>query len=225
MKGFYTFVQLCSIIMFAALCSFTPTAISYFLLIILIIRMLLFIRPTKGEKIQDFQEPQKVLLVIDMQEAMCGKDGIYPKREEFVSSVNKIIIEAKEQGQKIVYICQEFHQFDFLFCLISMGGCLFQGSKGASICSDLKVVNNEVFVKHQQDAFTSKTFSQYLKENSVETISIVGLDSSACVYKTALGALNRGYHVNIIKNGVLGRNGSSTEKALKKLSTKGVSIY
>lgn len=224
MKGFYTFVQICSIIIFATLCSFTPTAISYLLLIILIIRMLIFMCPTKGEKIQEFQEPQEVLLVIDMQEAMCGKDGIYPQKEEFVSSVNRIIIEAKEQGQKIVYICQEFHRFDFLFCLISMGGCLFQGSKGASICSDLNVANKKVFIKHQQDSFTSKSFSEYLKENKVDTISIVGLDSSACVYKTALGALNRGYHVNIIKNGVLSKNRNSTEKALKKLSTKGVSI-
>lgn len=89
----------------------------------------------------------------------------------------------------------------------------------------MKIVNSEVFVKHEQDAFTSKTFSEYLKENKVDTVSIVGLDSSACVYKTALGALNRGYHVNIIKNGVLGKNGNSTEKALKKLATKGVSIY
>lgn len=224
MKRWYRSIQFISIGIFAGICFLSPPAVSYFFLALLFVRITLFLRPTRGKKIREFEKSKNALLVIDMQEALCGKGGDYPQKEKFVEEVNQFIVKAQQQRQPIIYIVQEFSIYDFIFCFLAMGSRLLQSTKGASLCSDLMIVGNTTFIKHHQDAFTSKKLNDYLNENSIDSVSIVGLDSSSCVYKTALGAANRGYHVTVIRQGVLGKNSVVTEKALQKLSGKGIEI-
>lgn len=177
----FIMIQLCSIGLAMVLCIFTPPIISYVFLILLSGRVFMFLRPTKGKRIQELQSPQKALVVIDLQESMCGDFGIYPQKEDFVERVNKIILTAKQKNEKIIYICQEFHRFDCIFCFLAFGGRLLHGTKSACLCSNLEMVGDSIFIKHQQDAFTSKQFEEYLQINRINEISIVGLDASACV--------------------------------------------
>lgn len=220
----YTIIQLCSTGLAAVLCIFTPPMISYLFLIPLFIRVFIFVRPTKGKIIQEYQRPQKALVVIDLQESMCGSHGIYPEKESFLENINKIILAAKQRNEEVIYICQEFHQLDCIFCFLAFGGRLLQGTKSACLCSDLEIVGESIFMKHQQDAFTSKPFVEYLQANHINDISIVGLDASACVCKTAEGAMNRGYSVSVIQDGVIGKRCNTMQKALKKLSERGATI-
>lgn len=121
MKIVHTLIQFFSIGIFAAVCCLVPPAISFLILAVLFIRVFFFLRVTKGKKLEQFQEPGRALLVIDMQEALCGKDGIYEDRQAFVERVNKVIREADCRNQRVVYICQEFSKFDLPFCCLSMG--------------------------------------------------------------------------------------------------------
>ncbi|WP_125140954.1 cysteine hydrolase family protein [Clostridium transplantifaecale] len=223
-KNTYTLIQVCAIGLFAAVCILTPPVISYPLLILLLVRVMIFLRPAKGAGIQSFQNSGQALIVIDMQEAMCGRNGIYPEKEKFVEKVNQIIQDARRQNQKIVYICQEFHRLDFAFCFLAFGGRLLQGTIGASLCPDLKIAGDAVFVKHEQDAFTSRRFCGYLNDNRINAVTVVGLDASACVYKTSLGAVSRGFCVTVIQEGIIGKNTAVKKRALQKLSKAGVSI-
>lgn len=227
MRRFNLFIQMISIGAFAALCFFAPPYLSYFLIALLFMRIIVFTRPTRGKKIADVRDPQTALLVIDAQEAMCGRQGMYPHREAFVRQANKIIDEARKQGQTVIYVCQEFQPFDFPFCFLTMGGCLLQGTQGARLASDLQTSDAggaEIVIKHQQDAFTSKKLCEYLEQNSVQSVSIIGLDASACVFKTAVGAANRGYRVSVLRDAVLGKRMSAAQNALQKLSKKGISV-
>lgn len=220
----FAFIQLYSIGLFALLCFFTPPAVSYSLVFFLCIRVFLFLRPTKGRKIQKYHNPQKALLVLDVQEAMCGKEGSYPQRGAFIERVNKIIMAGRQENQRVIYICQEFHRYDCVFCFLAFGGRLLQGTKRVSLCSDLEIAGDTIFVKHEQDAFTSKNFENYLIENQIDTLSIIGLDVTACVAKTAVGATNRGYTVSVIQEGVIGKNADTTNRALGKLAKRGITI-
>lgn len=220
----YIAIQFCCIGTFAVACYMIPSRLSYLILALLLIRIFFFLRPTKGKKIENFHEQGKALLVLDMQESLCGKDGLYPNRQAFVERVNKIIREADCRNQKIVYICQEFSKVDFLFCCLSMGGRLLKGAKGTALCSDLEIKGNAIFFKHQQDAFTSKKLCEYLTENKIDTISIVGLDAAACVSKTAFGAQNRGLHVSVMQDGILSKKTDTMARVLKKLSDHKVEI-
>ncbi|MCB6608606.1 isochorismatase family cysteine hydrolase [[Clostridium] symbiosum] len=223
-KNTYALIQVCTIGLFTALCLLASPVISNTLLILLLIRVIIFLRPAKGAAIQSFQNSGQALIVIDMQEAMCGRSGIYPEKEEFVEKVNQIILDARRQNQKIVYVCQEFHRLDSAFCFLAFGGRLLQGTTGASLCPDLEIADDAVFVKHEQDAFTSRRFAGYLNDNRINAVTVVGLDASACVYKTSLGAVNRGFHVTVIQDGIIGKNTAATKRALQKLAKAGVSI-
>lgn len=139
--------------------------------------------------------------------------------------VNSIIKEADCRNQKIVYICQEFSKFDLLFCCLTMGGRLLEGTKGTALCTALEVKSKAIFTKHQQDAFTSYQLCEYLNKNKIDTITIVGLDAVACVSKTALSAVNKGFHVSIVQDGIMSKKVSTTNSVLKKLSNYGIEIY
>jgi len=217
-------IQICSIAAFAAVCYLLPPRIAYLILLLLLIRIFSFLKATKGKKIEHSQEPGKALLVIDMQEALCGTNGIYPSRQTFVERVNKTIREAGCRNQRVVYICQEFSKFDLLFCCLSMGGRLLKGTKGAAFCSALEIKGNAIFTKHQQNAFTSHKLCEYLNENKIDTIMIAGLDAASCVSKTALGAVKRGFHVSIIHNCTMSKKVGIMDKALMKLSDYGIEI-
>lgn len=95
MKTTHILIQVISIAAFASICFFTPPAVSYSLLVLLFLRIIIFVSPTKGKKIQSFENPREALLVIDMQEAMCGKSGDYPQKEEFVKRANQFIDKAQ----------------------------------------------------------------------------------------------------------------------------------
>lgn len=224
-KSTYTLIQVCTIGLFAALCLLAPPVISYPLIILLLIRIFIFLRPLKGETIRSFQNSGQALIVMDMQEAMCGRNGIYPEKEEFVEKVNQIILDARRQNQKIVYVRQEFHRLDSAFCFLAFGGRLLQGTTGASLCPDLEIADDAVFVKHEQDAFSSRRFAGYLDDNRINAVTVVGLDASACVYKTSLGAVSRGFCVTVIQDGIIGKNTAAKKRAVQKLSKAGISIH
>ena len=97
----FTMIQLCSIGLAMMLCIFTPPIISYVFFILLFSRVFMFLRPMKGKRIQELQSPQKALVVIDLQESMCGSFGIYPQKEDFVGRVNKFILAAKQKNEKV----------------------------------------------------------------------------------------------------------------------------
>lgn len=101
---------------------------------------------------------------------------------------------------------------------------MLHGTKGIRLCGDVQIFGEEIFTKHQQDAFTSKELDEYLNKNAVNSVSIIGLDSSSCVFKTALGAANRGYNVTVMQDGVLGKRVSATKSALSKLSQRSISV-
>lgn len=219
-----TVIQLCCIGIFAAACYLLPTGISYLVLSLLFVRMFIFLRVTKGKKTPRVQEPGNALLVIDMQEALCGTDGIYPDRQAFVERVNQVIREAGRRKQKVVYICQEFSKLDLPFCCLSMGGRLLKGTRGTALCSALEIKGEAIFTKHQQNAFTSPELCEYLNKSQIDTITIVGVDSAACVFKTALSAVNLGFHVSVVHDCIMSKKVSTAKKALKKLSDYGIEI-
>lgn len=224
MKNIRAMLQLCSAAVFAALCIFTPPVISYLLVGLLLIRVLWFLHPTKGAKTGQAPTAKKALLVIDVQQDMCGETGIYPQKEAFLQTVKRLVAQAKQQNQTVIFIRQQFSYWDVAFCFLAMGGCLLQGTKGAALCPDLASPEDFVAEKHQQDAFSNKKLDEYLHTHQIDTLSIIGLDASACVYKTALGAANRGYSVSVVREGVLAKKQSATDRALQKLLAQGITI-
>ena len=168
------------------------------------VQVRVFTTPTHGKIIGEYKSPQKALLVIDIQEDFTGKTARppfpYPDSDTFVEKVNDIIDNASKENMIIAYIGQEFRN-NILEKRISRGNAI-EGQAGTKLDSRLKILSDNYFPKRRSDAFSNSDLSDFLIKNQVNELFIVGLDATACVYKTSLGALNRHYKVTVIRDGI-----------------------
>jgi nicotinamidase/pyrazinamidase len=62
----------------------------------------------------------------------------------------------------------------------------------------------------------------FLILHQVGNLYLVGLDAAYCVHKTALGALNRGYKVTVVKDAILARD--DMNDILKRYEKDGIAV-
>ncbi len=174
--------------------------------VFVVITMKKMFTPTRGAKIAAYSNPQKALLVIDVQEDYTGLKGkqpvLYPNVESQITAINGLIDRASKAGVRVVYIRQIF---DDNFISRLLGGRTIEGKPGAEIDARIHVVNRNDFTKKISDAFSNQQLNAFLALNQVDELYLVGLDAAYCVYNTAKGALNRGYKVKVVKDAILTR--------------------
>lgn len=88
----------------------------------------------------------------------------------------------------------------------------------------LKVVGDNIFLKHAADAFTNPKLDAFLKAQGVTSIEVVGIDGNVCVYKTALGAGKAGYEVKFNMDCIDSKARRIKEKTLRGLAEAGVRV-
>lgn len=161
-------------------------------------------KPTIGRTIARYDNPQAALLVIDIQEDLTGTTAHsrfgYKNAEQFINTVNRCIAAAAARGLQVVYIGHECP--DTLICRLAFGGRLLQGGEGSRQDDRLMIVSGHYFAKERADAFSNSQLEEFLIANKVDSVFVVGLDAVGCAYKTALGAVNRGYKTTIILDAV-----------------------
>jgi nicotinamidase-related amidase len=175
---------------------------------------------TRGKKISTYLAPRKALVVLDIQEGYSAATlrqpvaSLPPNR--MISTVNRLIDKAAETGMEVVYIRQVFSNNLFVR--------LHGGRRQGRVIVDrrIRLINKNDFEKNRTDAFSSKEFEQFLIDNQVNELYLVGVDAAYCVYYTALGALNRGYKVTVVEDAVLSRN--SMAKVLERFRRKGIAV-
>lgn len=119
-----------------------------------------------------------ILLIVDMQQSYFSK-GWYDFN--LIAKINHRIDEVLAAGGKVIYVKNVAKH------------------NGEPYISDfvegLKIVGNNILLKHAADAFTNPDLEEFLKAQGVTSIEVVGIDGNVCVYKTALGARKGGYEV------------------------------
>ena len=165
---------------------------------------------------------EKALLVIDMQNDYLWKERkkkFTYDTNELVSNVNSIIDKYKNECD-IIYIS---HLIQNIFTNRILFGFSLQGTKGAELYDDLKIVSDLKFDKYFANAYKSKRFAKHMKEEDYEEIIICGLDQCGCVYHTAIGALKEKQKVFIVGNATGCRySKEKCDKVKNKLIAKGV---
>jgi nicotinamidase-related amidase len=189
---------------------------------IFLIRVLSLTSPTSGGAIGEYSDPKSALLVLDMQNDTTGNSSFYGDTTDFINKVNQAIDIAKKKSMEIVYTKQELEN-NPLDLLISSGKYK-AGTVGVQLDSRLQVANENIFSKVKSDAFSSKNFENYLVSKQIDTIYIVGADATACVYKTALGGINRKYKVFVVEDSIISLNDEIIKEMLKKYSSDGIGI-
>ncbi len=167
--------------------------------------------PTQGAKIAAYANPQKALLVIDVQEDYTGLKGkqpiMYKNVEPQLAAINGVIHKASNSGARVIYI-RQICDDNFISRLLG-GGRAIEGKPGTELDSRINVVSRNDFTKKLSDAFSNPQLDNFLISNQVNELYLVGLDAAYCVYNTARGALNRGYKVKIVKDAIMTRKNMS----------------
>lgn len=175
-------------------------------------RIIYLSTPTKGTHIKTYEHANAALLVIDVQKDTTNMPQ-YKHTEELLANINSTIEQAKTSGMEIIYISQEF---SYPLDLILSNGLYKEGSEGATFDERLEIVSDQSFSKARSDIFSNPDFDQYLIDHEISTLYIVGADASACVYKAALGAKNRGYDTFIVKDCIFSFSDNMYNKMLKQ---------
>ena len=159
--------------------------------------------PTRGKRIADYPNPRQALVVLDLQEGYAGTASrqpvTAPPPHGMLATVNRLIDLAAVTGMEVAYIRQVFGNNLF----VRLHGGRRQGR--VIIDRRVKVINGNDFQKNRTDAFSNRDFEQLLIERQVNELFLVGVDAAYCVYYTALGALQRGYRVTVVRDAVMSR--------------------
>ncbi len=198
------------------------------LFIVILITVIWYIAtPTKGNKIADYANPCKALMIIDVQEDFTGKTAKppfpYKKSQDVISTINQMILQAKDNGVKVIYVKQEFGSLlGKSISTVFSKGTAIKGNPGTEIDSRISLLSPaNIFEKSIGDAFSNQKLNKFLIDNSINELYLVGLDAEYCVHKTAQGAINRGYKVVMVTDALLLLAQNKWDKLLKLYSKEG----
>jgi nicotinamidase-related amidase len=162
-------------------------------------------------------ENEKFVVVLDVQQYWTDKVLSKEASTEMLGSINALI--KKSDPGKVIYITSVHKVLS-----ISFKGIKVDSTLNNEFDRNLKIINNNIFVKAAGDAFTAKQFTDFLKQNNAKEIIITGLLAEKCVTSTTLGGLSRGYDIYLIPEAIGGKSPKSKRKVIEKLGKEGAKI-
>ena len=162
-------------------------------------------------------ENEKFVVVLDVQQYWTDKVLSKEASTEMLGSINALI--KKSDPGKVIYITSVHKVLS-----ISFKGIKVDSTLNNDFDRNLKIINNNIFVKTAGDAFTAKQFTDFLEQNNAKEIIITGLLAEKCVTATTLGGLSRGYDIYLIPEAIGGKSPKSKRKVIEKLGKEGAKI-
>lgn len=179
---------------------------------------------SSGEHIGD--RSGSALLLIDLQSVFWNA-GIFDEAAK-ARAMTHVLAEveiAKSNGIPVIAVRQEWSiPSTKAVARLLMKGWAVEGSLGTELAAPFDGLADYFVVKRVQDAFETQELDKLLGQLNVGKIGIVGLDTNFCIAKTALAARQRGYEVEIDRQGVLSADQRNAEKTLTMLSEKQVTL-
>jgi len=177
--------------------------------------------PTNGARIDRNARPETALVIIDVQDDWTRNPKVgYAETDisDLIAHIQARYDAARKAGAKIVTVRQVFTGWltNLVVKLVS-GGAGAQDSDGLKLDDRLKINADADFTKPFGDAFSNPEFERWLEAQKVGQLVLVGLDGCHCVQLTAKGALNRGFDVEILTDGVIARHSGQWDWYLDEL--------
>ncbi len=187
---------------------------------------------------------KRALLVVDVQNDFCPNGALAVSNgDEVVAPINDLISKFKANNELVVYT-KDHHPGDHCSFAdnhpegIWPPHCV-QGTAGAEFHPDLKV-EGETFYKAFESHIDSysgfgghiepypevQVLEDYLKEQGVEAVVVVGLTLDYCVRYTSIDARKAGFQSSVIVNATraVNVNPDDRDKAIAEMKAAGVTI-
>ena len=156
-------------------------------------------------------EDNKALVVIDIQ------NDITKNYKEIINNLNKAIELAKERNIPIIYIKN-------IFLDTKYGNAFQPGTPGVEFTSDLKILSQNIFIKHDGSAYTSKEFVEFLERNHIKHVILTGADAFYCVKFTCEDFCKNNYNVTVLSDCITSFDKTKIPELLEYYSSKGAKI-
>ncbi len=181
---------------------------------------------SEGKKIDNYNEPVKAVLIIDIQKGITDKESTYgldrKQQKQMIKNCNRITDNSRKSGLEIIYIRQVFP--DDFFTKLFTRGAMQEGSDEVKFDPGLKIISKNIFTKHIMDSFSNPELDKFLIAGKINHLYITGLDAEACVDKTIKAAVKRGYRVTIIKDAIATKSDKRRENKIKEFLELGCEI-
>lgn len=184
---------------------------------------------TKGPRIPRYHEPRTAVLVLDMQRDFLQPEGklqVEPSQvEPLLERVNLLLdrVACCAPQVEVVYIRNTFSPDDTIANWFRNGAAV-RSTTGAQLDPRLRRVAGASFDKEAPDAFSNAAFDRHLRQQRVDHVVIAGVFADGCVKHTARGALNRGYRVTLLRDGVADASQEDVSDALQTLRAEGAVV-
>jgi len=187
---------------------------------------------------------KKALIVVDYQNDFCPGGALaVPEGDQVVDTINGLVDEFTKSGNVIVYT-KDYHPSDHVSFKINHPEGIWpphcvQNTPGAEFHPGLKVAGPtfyKAFLSHQ-DSYSgfgghieanpeAQSLEDYLKEQGVEEVTVVGLALDYCVKSTAIDAHKLGFDTNVVLEGTkaVNVNPGDDKKAVEELKAEGVQV-
>ena len=170
---------------------------------------------------------RRALLLIDFQEDFLASEGGMPvdqgQVQPAIEEARRMVDEARDQGDLIVKIGNEFRQSDVVGNLFRHHAAM-KGSVGAAWDGRIDPPEAIYVPKWRSDAFCNPDLMALLEEERVGQVRLTGLYAKACITATAKGARKRGLSVQVIGDATACSSEKSRQAALDKLRRIGIEV-
>jgi len=180
-------------------------------------------RKKKLRKIREEEKEMPVLLVIDMQNDFCSRDGslFLERSESIIGRIADTVKRAKEAGFKVIYT-QDWHREDDTEFKLWPKHCV-ENTWGAEIVKDLPKPDCCV-KKRRYSAFLMTDLPLLLNELKERTLFVAGVATDVCVMHTSIDGIQMGYDVKVLKDCTAGTSEENEEFALKHMEMLGCEL-
>ncbi len=160
----------------------------------------------------------KALLIIDIQEGLTNKKGLY-KSSLFFETVNKAIKKFREQKYMLIFVHHNNNQ-------------LKSGTKEWEIDKRIDKQKGDLILQKQHgNAFEKTELKSLLMQKNIKSLLICGMVTHGCIRASCLGSINEGFDTCLLSNGHTNWNKdaeskiSLTESELDKAGVKIVNVH
>lgn len=143
---------------------------------------------------------RRCIIIIDPQKDFINEEGVYAKRHPQIHAIKnaaeriqQLIDKGKKYDLIVVYSNYKQDQFGegLLMCIPGTEG----HELGIAVLPETIILS-----KAEHSAFSSSTFSDFIRERNYEQLLLGGFLAEYCVKQTALDALNFGYNIALISD-------------------------
>lgn len=164
---------------------------------------------------------RRILVVVDMLNDFVHSDGTlnFEEARKIVPNVAALVDEYRENGQEVVYACDNHLENDLEFERFESHAV--RGTWGGMIIEELEMHlerHGYMLYKSRYSAFYDTKLDHILDMLKPDLVEVCGVCTSICVMDTVGGLANRDYKVRVVKDAVADFDPEMHEMALKRMA-------